>query len=186
MAKREIEFEGGVPDWAVDLLVEVIVHGTKTKIPKPVIYSAVKGVALLAPSLDADDVRAILERLGAPVSYVRDIWNKFTVAAAEESCEVECPESGDTIVLEEGDGFYPCPDCKQEIEVDDGVGYHPFLVDCPVESSQVWVKAEEDTYECAECGLDIVVANDRARHERAKPARRSRPAPRKSRKKARK
>lgn len=125
--------------------------------------------------VDPAVVGAILARLNAPLSLASEVWETFSARAGEDedgeeetdnedSVEVECPESSDTIVLEAGDGFYTCPDCGQDIEVDEGIGYHPFLVDCPSTGESFFVKAEEDEYECPECSGTVMVIDDSAVH----------------------
>jgi predicted RNA-binding Zn-ribbon protein involved in translation (DUF1610 family) len=172
MAKHTRRFDGSVPSWAVDLIVEAIVAFTETRIPRPVIRTAVKAVVGAAAVVEIADIKGILGGLGLPPSIAGLVWNRFT-AEADEVAELECPESGDTITLEEGDGFYTCPACKQEIEVEQGVAYHPLLVSCPATGKEVWAHYEEDSYSCPECGLEIVVADGDAKHQRAPKTRRT-------------
>jgi predicted RNA-binding Zn-ribbon protein involved in translation (DUF1610 family) len=184
MAKSRIEFTGGIPEAATDLLVGAIHKATGGRIPKPIIYGAVKLVLLAASSIERSDVAAILTRLGVPGSLLARVWTTFT-GGAEGLCAVECPESGDTIWHEEGDGTFACPDCGQDILVQDGEAFHDMLTGCPVKGVEFWVPPVEDTYPCPECGMDVVVADGDVEHEEPAACARSRRAvPKKSTKKA--
>jgi Zn finger protein HypA/HybF involved in hydrogenase expression len=165
MATAALRFDEGVPDWAVDLLVEAIVAYTGTKIPRPLIKAAVKGALRAVSEVDLSIIRDILERLSMPTSIARDIWKQFRGDAEDVLCEIECPESGDMIPLEDGDGEYTCPDCKADIIVENGEATHAYEVECPVAEETFWAKPEDGVWECPLCDLEVTVEDGEAIHD---------------------
>jgi len=177
VATNSITLAGDSNTWVVDLLASIIHPLLPFRVPYPVVRAAVAVAVKYANEIDPSDVAAILERLGAPTGLVTTVWPTFVDTVEETTCEVECPQSGNTITLDDGDGFYDCPDCSQDIEVEDGVGYHPYLEECAVTGEAYWIPAEEGSYACPECATTVRIRGSTVTH--GSPARglRRRPPP---------
>lgn len=143
--------------WAVRMV--------KLPLPETAIRVAVRA---LGEWLTLDDVREVLGVLGIS-QLASSVEERIPVLMNrdEESptVEVECPESGDTILLDEGDGEYTCPDCTQDIVVENAEGTHASPVVRPVADESFWVGPEEADYECPHCGLAVSVDAGFADHE---------------------
>lgn len=167
MGEAAASFKAVATEAGKTLLVEAIVEAVYEaglKIPKPVIRMAVTKVLDAVPEIDRETVTRILGFLGISelVDRVTELLGWETSA---DAAEVDCPESGTTIRLADGDGTYTCPDCGQDIEVEDGEAAHTFLVGCPVEEETFWAGLEGGTYECPHCDMDVIVDDGNAEHE---------------------
>ena len=165
MATRSLVFDGGVPDWVIELLVDSIVDHIGPKVSRPVVSAAVKLALRAASEVNLETLRDVLGRLSTPASMARAIWPGFRNAAEDLICEVDCPESGDPHQLAEGDGTYICPDCHQEIRVSDGEAVHAMLAECPVAKEEFWVGPEDGPYSCPLSDLEVTVEDGEAAHD---------------------
>jgi len=164
VATNRVQFGNSVRDSAIDILVAVIYEYFNKSIPKPVIKVAVMAAIAAVGNVDERTIRKILKKLGSPVDTATTIMDIFI---ARMTTEVECPDSGSTITMDEGDGEYTCPECGRDIVVEDLEATHmdALEVECPETGKTETMTEGDGEYACSYCKGDILVEDGIAAHE---------------------
>lgn len=177
MASTESATQAVIRQLVIRAIARVL-HSAGIPVPEPVIAGVVDLFLSTVGDVEPHAIATwVMERLGYP-EYAPELEkvlrrrpqsssSKRGVerCAPAPACEIDCPESGDTISLDKGPGEYTCPDCEASILLRGGIARHAHDFTCLITGDQMWVGPEDGTYVCEGCGLEIDVRDGEATHD---------------------